>query len=94
MPNRATVRKQIAAVARATRMYLDSERGPTRAALELARNLAAVLTLEPMHPEIVLGDMLTQRLRHGWIKCGDRSAVVKLGAAAWRRAGSPLAVAA
>jgi hypothetical protein len=88
MPSRTAIRNQIAAVARATRMYLDSERGPTRAALELARNLAAVLNLEPQHPEPVLADMLTHRLRNGWIKCGDRSAVVKLGADAWRRAGA------
>lgn len=86
MSERERTRRAIARTAHALRPYLDSDRGPTRAALEVARNAAAVLLLDDgVSAEQMLRDMLAHRLRHGWIRCGSLESAARVGGAAWHR---------
>lgn len=77
-------RAAIARTAWALRPYLNCERGPTRAAIELARNLAAGLLLETdVSAEIALREMIAHRLRAGWITCDSLESAARLGGDAW-----------
>lgn len=79
-------RTAVARLAHAVRPFIDSERGPTRGALELARNVVAVLINEPLvEPAAVLDEMLRHRVRNGWIVCGDVRSAVRVGTIAWLR---------
>lgn len=83
----AKVRRLLVIVlAHAIRPYVDSDRGPTWGALELARNAAVVLMTEPeIDPRAVLDELLRHRMRNGWLTCGDVRSAAKLGADAWSR---------
>lgn len=79
-------RRIVAAIAWAVRPYLDCDRGPTRAALELARNASAVLLAElDLDAEQLIAEMIRHRVRHGWLACGDVRSAAHVGAAAWGR---------
>ncbi len=79
------IRSQVCAVARAVRPYLDSERGPTSAALELARNVVQVLRVEPdLDVGAHVAESIRHRMRHGWVTCGDVETAARLAADAWR----------
>jgi hypothetical protein len=79
-------RAAVARIAHAVRPYVDSERGPTRGALELSRNVVAVLRNEPsIEPGAVLDEMLRHRVMHGWLACGDVRSAVRAGSLAWLR---------
>lgn len=82
------LRAPIAALARALRPFLSSaERGPTRCALEVARNCAQALALDPTaNAHACIEEALVHRHRHGWVRCADFALASWLGAAAWRRA--------
>lgn len=86
MPSRNPVRNQVAAIARALRPYVSSaDCGPTRTALEIARNAVAVLSLEAdVCPDSLVLDMLKHRLLQRWITCGDALAAARVAGQAWR----------
>lgn len=78
-------RMLVVVLARAVRPYVDSDRGPTRAALELARNVAQVLLVEPdLDAYAVAEEMVRHRMREGWLRCGDVRSVARLASDAWR----------
>jgi hypothetical protein len=69
----------------------DGQRGPTRVSLELARNAAGVLVLEPdVDACALLVGMIRHRLANRWIVCGDVQSCAKLGA--WLRFGGSFRV--
>lgn len=80
------LRPAVAAVAHAVRPYVVSDRGATRAAIEVARNAVAALSLDPdALPEATLAELLWHRMSQGWLRCGDVAAAARVGADAWRR---------
>lgn len=84
-PRTSTLARQVVAVlARAVRPYVDSERGPTRAALEIARNAAQVLLVTPSEDaRAIVETMLRYRLGRGWIACDDVQGAAAAAGRAW-----------
>lgn len=91
----AGLRRFVAALAWAMRPYLDGERGPTHAALELARNAVAVLRLDghasPAEARAVIAGMIRHRLENGWATCGDVESAAWAGSVAWAQLGGRVA---
>jgi hypothetical protein len=76
-----SMRDDVAALAHAIRPYVDCERGPTRAALELARNAIQVIDEADDVAELV-ASMIEHRVRNGWMSCGDIGSAAACGARA------------
>lgn len=78
------LRRSLAHLAHAIRPFVDCERGPTRAALELAANATQLLVHETdLDACELLDDMIRHRVRHGWLSCSDVRSAARVGADAW-----------
>jgi hypothetical protein len=90
---RGPARIYVVLLARALRPYVDSipcvdegGGGPTRAALEVARNAAQLLLEDDeLDPYAVVADMLRHRMQHRWLSCGDVRSAARDGADVWSR---------
>lgn len=79
-------RPVIARMAHAVRPYVDGDRGPTRAALELTRNVLAVLLCDAdVEPRSLVESMIRHRMAQGWLRCGDVSSAARVAADAWAK---------
>lgn len=87
---RELLRTGVARIAHALRPWVSSaKRGPTSTALEVARNVMAVLSVDP---ELDAADVVESALRHriaqGWIACGDVRAAARCAETAWLKLGA------
>ena len=81
-------RRETAALTRALRPYLSHPTNyPTRVALDVARNVAAVLVLEPeLRADHVIEAALVLRMRRLALRVSDVETATVDGARAWMRA--------
>lgn len=79
-------RQIIARMAHAIRPYVDGDRGPTRAALEVTRNaLAVLLCSDDVEPRSLVEQMIRHRMAQGWLRCGDVASAARVAADAWAK---------